>query len=75
MSTLQRELTATDVDWQIHSYDHTIHALTNPIANDPDFGTVYQPLADSRSWQSMLNFLSELFSIKTAFNFDLMATI
>ena len=59
--TLQQELTQSGADWQIHSYGHTMHAFTNPVANDPGFGTVYQPEADKRSWISMKNFLAEVF--------------
>lgn len=58
---LQTELTAAGADWQVHSYGNTMHAFTNPLANDPGFGTVYQPKADVRSWQAMQNFLQEIF--------------
>ncbi|KAF3981332.1 MAG: dienelactone hydrolase family protein [Methylococcales symbiont of Hymedesmia sp. n. MRB-2018] len=57
---LQKELTEAKADWQIHNYGHTLHAFTNPMANDPDFGTVYQADADRRSWASMKNFLAEV---------------
>lgn len=60
--SLGRELTAMGADWQIHAYGHTMHAFTNPAANNPDFGAVYQPDADRRSWQSMQNFLAEVLS-------------
>jgi dienelactone hydrolase len=59
---LQKELTRAGADWQLHSYGHTMHAFTNPVANNPDFGTVYQPVADRRSWQAMQNFLTEIFA-------------
>ncbi len=55
-----RELTATGADWQLHAYGNTMHAFTNPKANDAAFGTVYQPDADRRSWQSMRNFFAEV---------------
>jgi len=58
---LQRDLTEAGADWQMHSYGNTMHAFTNPVANDPDFGTVYQTDADRRSWDSMKNFLTEIF--------------
>jgi len=58
---LARELTAQGADWQLHSYGNTMHAFTNPVANDPDFGTVYSPAADRRSWAAMADFLEELF--------------
>ncbi len=57
---VQQEMTEAGADWQFHSYGHTLHAFTNPLANDPDFGTVYHPVADRRSWQSMRNFLKEV---------------
>jgi dienelactone hydrolase len=57
---VQHEMTEAGADWQFYSYGHTMHAFTNPIANDPDFGTVYHPVADRRSWQSMRNFLDEV---------------
>ena len=58
---LEKELTAGGADWQIHVYGNTLHAFTNPAANDPDFGTVYDAMADRRSWQALRNFLDELF--------------
>lgn len=58
---LQTELTQAGADWQVHNYGHTMHAFTNPSANDPGFGTVYQAKADKRSWQSMISFLQEIF--------------
>ncbi len=58
---LQTELTLAGADWQVHSFGHTMHAFTNPQANNPDFGTVYQASADQRSWILMQNFLAEIF--------------
>ena len=60
VQAIQTELTGANADWQFHSYSQTMHAFTNPVANDPDFGTVYNPVADRRSWQSALNFLTEI---------------
>jgi dienelactone hydrolase len=58
---LAAELTAMGADWQLHAYGNTMHAFTNPAANNGDMGTVYDPVADRRSWQAMSNFLQELF--------------
>ncbi len=58
---LQQELTEAGADWQIHTYGNTVHAFTNPVANDPEFGTVYNADADKRSWASMKSFLTEVF--------------
>lgn len=57
----QQEMTDAKVDWQMHIYGNTMHAFTNPEAHDPGFGTVYNSLAEKRSWQSLLNFLQEIF--------------
>ena len=62
ISILQHDLTAAKADWQIHNYGHTLHAFTNPQANDIDFGAVYNTIADKRAWQSMQNFLNEIFN-------------
>jgi dienelactone hydrolase len=56
---LETEMTAAGADWQIHVYGNTMHSFTNPHANDPAMGTVYNEAADRRSWQTLLNFLDE----------------
>ena len=61
MLGLTDELTAMGADWQVHAYGGTMHAFTNPAADDPGFGTVYNPAADHRSWQSLQLFLAEIF--------------
>ena len=58
---LADELTNQGADWQLHAYGNTMHAFTNPVANDPGFGTVYSPAADRRSWAAMVGFLEEIF--------------
>jgi len=60
--SLAEELSSMGADWQVHGYGNTMHAFTNPQANDPDFGTVYSPDADRRSWNAMQDFLSEIFT-------------
>jgi len=59
--SLADELTAAGADWQIHGYGNTVHAFSNPAADDPAHGTVYHPDADRRSWQSLQLFFAELF--------------
>lgn len=61
MLDLATELSAAGADWQVHAYGGTVHAFTNPAANDPDMGTVYSASADARAQQAMQNFLGELF--------------
>jgi len=58
---LEKELTEAGADWQIHVYGNTLHAFTNPEANNPDLGAIYNKKADKRSWQTLVNFLEELF--------------
>lgn len=57
----EQEMTAAGADWQLHIYGNTMHAFTNPRANDVDLGLVYKPIAEKRSWQAMQNFLTEIF--------------
>lgn len=61
VKALADELTAMGADWQLHAYGNTMHAFTNPAANAPDMGTVYNATADKRSALAMTNFLEELF--------------
>ncbi len=63
ITALQDELSQAGCDWQFHVYGNTMHAFTNPAANDPNFGTVFQPNADRRSWQTLENFLHETFAV------------
>ncbi len=58
-----QEMTHAKADWQMHMYGNTMHAFTNPEANDPSFGTVYNEVAAKRSWESMQLFFDEVFLI------------
>ena len=55
------EMTAAGADWQLHGYGNTLHAFTNPEANDPSMGVGYSESADRRCFQAIENFLGELF--------------
>lgn len=57
----ENEMTRLQADWQLHVYGNTMHGFTNPLANDPGFGTVYSKAADRRSWQAMKDFFEEIF--------------
>ena len=57
----EKEMTKADVDWQLHIFSSTMHAFTNPSAHDPNFGTVYNPISDKRSWLEMKLFMKEIF--------------
>ncbi|SFF05102.1 dienelactone hydrolase family protein [Nitrosomonas sp. Nm166] len=58
----ETEMTNAGVDWQVHVYGGTMHAFTNPKANNPGFGTVYKEIAATRAYQSIANFLGEIFN-------------
>ena len=52
----QNELrTAPHVDWELTSYSGAPHAFTLPESG------AYRPVADARSWRSLLNFLKVVF--------------
>jgi len=57
----ETEMNDAGVDWQVHVYGGTMHAFTNPVANNPNFGTVYKEEAANRAYQSIANFLNEVF--------------
>ncbi|NGX50832.1 MAG: Carboxymethylenebutenolidase [Chlamydiae bacterium] len=58
---LETEMTECNVDWQLHAYGGTMHAFTNPAANNPSKGTLYSKTAERRSLQATENFLHEIF--------------
>jgi dienelactone hydrolase len=62
VAQLEQELSSAGVDWQIHIYGNAMHAFTNPKANDPDFGTVYNAAANRRAWAATTDFLAEVLS-------------
>ncbi|MEE2879488.1 MAG: dienelactone hydrolase family protein [Pseudomonadota bacterium] len=56
-----KEMSDAGADWQLHAYGGTKHAFTNPDANDPDFGTVYNKDAERRSLAALKDFLAEIY--------------
>src|SRR5262249_17124302 len=54
-----REFTAAGADWQVHAYGQTVHAFTNPTANNRAGGMQYDEAADRRSWHALEEFLAE----------------
>lgn len=57
----ETEMTKAGADWQVHAYGNTMHAFTNPAANKPDLGTMYDEVAERRTYQALANFLDEIF--------------
>lgn len=62
VAKLQNELNESGIDWQMHIFGHTSHGFTNPLANAPDRGIVFNPLSSRRAWQMMHLFLEEIFA-------------
>jgi len=61
LQAFEREMTSAKVDWQLVNYSGTKHAFTDPSSGtDQSKGSVYNPVADRRSWIAMENFLHEL---------------
>jgi dienelactone hydrolase len=57
---LAAELSAAGADWQVHAYGNTVHAFTNPDADDKAGGIAYDANADRRSWAALQDFLGEV---------------
>ncbi len=53
------EMTHANADWQLTMYGNTMHGFTNPEANDPTFGTVYNKKVSDRAWIAMKEFFRE----------------
>jgi dienelactone hydrolase len=55
------EMGARGADWEVCAYGGTVHAFTNPEANNAAFGTVYQRRADLRARERARDFWRECF--------------
>jgi dienelactone hydrolase len=55
-----KEFTSAGADWQLHAFGRTLHAFTNPEANDRAHGMLYDEAADRRSWHALMQFLEEV---------------
>jgi dienelactone hydrolase len=60
VTAFAEEMTEAGADWQIHAYGNTMHAFSNPTANDPRTGNLYQPTSFRRAWRAMRDFLDEV---------------
>ncbi|MCB1843552.1 MAG: dienelactone hydrolase family protein [Halioglobus sp.] len=59
VAEFRREMKTRGADWTLVAYGNTMHGFTRPGANNPDFGNLYSPVADARSWRAMQDFFSE----------------
>lgn len=55
----QKELSQNKTDWQTNVYSQSMHAFTTPTANNPEMGTVYNPVAAERAWKDIRQFVDE----------------
>ncbi|MEO9970392.1 MAG: dienelactone hydrolase family protein [Hyphomonadaceae bacterium] len=54
------EMTNAGADWQLHGYGNTVHAFTNPAADDRASGNCYDPMVTRRAWAACDDFLLEV---------------
>ncbi len=58
----QEEMRKANADWEFISYGNAVHSFTvKEAGNDPSSGMAYNAKADARSWQSLKDFLAEIF--------------
>lgn len=62
LRSFELEMNKSRIDWQAHIYGDAMHAFATPGANDPSSGILYNPVAASRAWTAIHNFLDEIFS-------------
>ncbi|MEL7130723.1 MAG: dienelactone hydrolase family protein [Pseudomonadota bacterium] len=56
-----KEMDGAGADWQLYAYGGTVHAFTNPEANDKASGNAYSPTVTRRAWAACDDFLAESF--------------
>ena len=62
VAAFEEQMRKTKVDWQVHAYGGTVHSFTNPDANKlGNPALAYNPSADKRSWDSMIELFGEVF--------------
>ncbi len=57
-----KEMTEAGADWQLIAYGDTVHAFTNPAANDKANGMGYDAGVTRRAWAATKDFLEEVLS-------------
>lgn len=56
-----KEMTNAGADWQLNGYGGTVHAFTNPVANDRASGNCFDAKVTRRAWAACDDFLAEAF--------------
>ena len=62
LEKLEQEFSSLNIDWQVHVYGNTMHAFTNPGADNPIIGNKYNPISAKRAFTSMETFFKEKFT-------------
>ncbi len=61
VTAFEKEMKEAGVDYQLVRYPGAVHSFTVPSAgDDPSKGMAYNADADHKSWQSLMEFLSEI---------------
>jgi dienelactone hydrolase len=62
VAVFAQEMKRIHAEWTLHTYPGVMHSFTNPKANSPELGTVFDADADRTSWLEMRQFLARLFT-------------
>ncbi len=62
MIGIMDEMTKAGADWQLQAFGNTSHAFTNPMANNPDAGLIYNEQTAKRAFAKMEYHLNEVFA-------------
>jgi dienelactone hydrolase len=62
VAAFKSEMTGRGAEWQLHMYGHAQHAFAVPGANNAQLGLKHDNNAERRSWQSLMEFLREVFA-------------
>jgi dienelactone hydrolase len=62
VAAFQNEMRANNIDWEMNIYGGAVHGFTDvSVGNDPKAGAAYNPKADRRSFQALVDLVNELF--------------
>lgn len=63
VSAFMDEMRSAGTDWELIEYGGSVHSFTNPTAgSDNSKGAAYNPKADKRSFQAMVDFYQDIFA-------------
>lgn len=62
MLGIMDEMAKAGADWQLQAFGNTSHAFTNPMANNPDAGLIYNAQTAKRAFAKMEYHLKEAFA-------------